>query len=144
MAADSEAQPAYGDTVSPSRQAVDVAVALTARVRTNHGSSPTNGQPGGPIQAERPLLTVPAAQLCIHESVRSRESPPGGLEDPEAFFRERGFTLSCHESDGEWWADRHKFNKVEDSWTVTPGACSAELDLESGTTHERGHTFGFR
>lgn len=27
-----------------------------------------------------------------------------GLAGPDAFFRERGMTLSCSEADGFWWA----------------------------------------
>lgn len=37
-----------------------------------------------------------------------------------------------------------KFNKVDATWTVTPGStsCSGKWDIESVMTHERGHTFG--
>ena len=37
-----------------------------------------------------------------------------------------------------------KLNKVEFDWTTTPlsSSCTAEWDVESVMTHERGHTFG--
>jgi hypothetical protein len=34
----------------------------------------------------------------------ARDELRRGLDHPDQFFAQRGFVLSCHEIEGEWWA----------------------------------------
>jgi hypothetical protein len=43
------------------------------------------------------------------EEVRARLSR--GHADPDGFFADRGFVLSCYEAEGEWWCDLGKVGR---------------------------------